>query len=107
VKNKKKAKNSSGSSIDPALRLFICMRIMKGETWYLYEYVIASYLFFPGVIKGAKQLDFSWMSVDSNHAWDDCWRPVAEAIDEALDNVKFDGGNAEWVHAQQNQWAYV
>jgi hypothetical protein len=47
------------------------------------------------------------MEIHPKHAWGECWRPVAIAIDASLDNVNFKSNDAEWVQSQQNQWAYV
>ena len=76
---------SSGSCIEPIMKLFIHQRLLKG----------------------AKALDTEWMGVDPEHVWEHIWRPVALAIDRNLHNVNFKSTDHQWLQEQAQQWAFV
>lgn len=81
----KQAQCSTGSHLTSLARLFIHQRLLKG----------------------AKYIDTEWIGTDPRHVWENCWKPVAEAIDKKLDNVNFDYKNEDALRLQADHWDYI
>ena len=82
-KDESMARRSSGSSINPELRLAMALRLLAG----------------------AQYLDMIWYRVDVDHAWEYV-EPVLEAIHLVVDNVKLPYSEED-IQRAADEWSRV